>query len=541
LFQIPGVALEFSWFHDRSFMIEKLGRLVASRKVLLLWLIGPLLIAGLCQLVRVGQYLFFQGDSTFPESAVVQTALWAKASGQIYPNLNQSPFTPAPYGPLFYAGLTALAKAVGGDFERLLVTGRFIVFAAFLLLVVAAYRWERQRLTFAIALVAPALILAQIDFEAWNASVRPDLPALLAGFAAFYFLLTGPLSWRRLLFCGCLCGVAGLLKQSMIALPLAVLLYLLAKKEFRAALAFAAGTAAVGIAVLAPLALRHEPVLREMMLARYSPTSVFGALQLLRADFVAYPWQIVFLGLGVLGLLRMDPKLVPARPLIAVYFVLAWLTGFYTSMAPGANMNAFLEAWIVTAICAPFAVADLVEGWSLTPMTARLVIMLLWAGSMLIELNAWRTLMSIRPYAYGELAQAVRGRHVLSDIPYVTAHGSQPELLDPSVNHYLELAGQWSPQPVLQELQTGSFDYVVVGLSGNRARQWRGLTLFSTAILAGIERDYRPLCVAERFAVYVPHAHTVGDAAKQQFTKAGCKAPLDSDPPVELLGHQQPR
>jgi hypothetical protein len=215
LFQIPGVALEFSWFHDRSFMIEKLGRLVASRKVLLLWLIGPLLIAGLCQLVRAGQYLFFQGDSTFPEGAVVQTALWAKASGQIYPNLDQSPFTPAPYGPLFYAGLTALAK-VGGDFERLLVIGRVIVLAAFLLLAFAAYRWERRRLAFAIALVAPSLILAQIDFEAWNASVRPDLPALLAGFAAFYFLLNGPLSRRRLVLCGCLCGVAGLLKQSMI-------------------------------------------------------------------------------------------------------------------------------------------------------------------------------------------------------------------------------------------------------------------------------------------------------------------------------------
>jgi hypothetical protein len=522
-------------------MREKLGRLAASENILLLFLIAPLLIAGLCQITRAGQYLFLRGDSTFPESAVVQTALWAKATGHIYPGLDQSPYTPAPYGPLFYAGLTGLARMIGADFDRLLVAGRIIVLLAYVLLVFAAYRWVRRLLPSAIALVAPALILAQIDFEAWNASVRPDLPALLATFAAFYFLTTGPAAWRRLILCGCLCGVAGLLKQSLIALPLAVLFYLLAKRQFRAAMTFAGGAAAVGIVVLVPLFLRHEPVVREILLARYSPMSVIGALQLVKTDFVTHPGQIIVLGLGTLGLLRMDPKLAPIRPLIAVYFVLAWLTGFYTSMAPGANTNAFLEAWIVTAICAPFAVSDLAQSWSTTPMTARVVILLLWTGTMLVDLDSWRTVMSVRPSGYGALAQAVRGRRVLSDIPYVAAHSSQPELLDPSVNHYLELAGQWSPQPVLQELHRGGFDYAVVGLSGNRARQWRGLTIFSTSILAQIERDYRPLCVAERFAIYAPRSSAVADIAKTEFTKAGCRTRLPSDPAIELLGHPQPR
>ena len=139
----------------------------SSRKLFLLVVLGPLVIAGLCQLGKAGQYLFFRGDTTFPESAVVQTALWAKDSGRLYPALDQSPYTPAPYGPLFYATLTGFAKLGAGNLDRLLILSRLSALSAFLLLVFAAYRWgRRQMLAPAAALAGAALILSQIDFEA---------------------------------------------------------------------------------------------------------------------------------------------------------------------------------------------------------------------------------------------------------------------------------------------------------------------------------------------------------------------------------------
>jgi hypothetical protein len=511
-------------------MREKFDQLSSSRRFLLLLVLAPLFLAGLCQVAKAGHYLLYRGDSTFPESAVVQTALWSEASGRVYPGLEQSPYTPAPYGPLFYAGLTALAKLFHADFDHLLVYGRGVTFGAFLLLVFAGYLWGRRRgLAAGIALMGPALILAQIDFESWNASVRPDVPALLVCFAAFFALTTAPVTWRRALLAGILCGIAGLLKQSFIALPLAALFWLVTTRQRRAALAFLGGMVAVAIAVFAPLALRHEPFLREMLLARYSPISFSGALKLVETDFLNYPGQLAFLGLGVLGLLRMDPKAVPARPLIATYFCLAWLTNFYTSMAPGASMNAFLEAWVVTCVCASFAFQDLVENWERTAATARMMVLLLWLVIMAADLDWWRVLVSIRPPSeYATLAQAVRGRRVLSDLPYVSAHGVQPELLDPSVNHYLEIAGQWSPAPLLEELQSGRFDYVIVGLSEGRARQWRGLTLFSISILKQVDANYRPLCVAGRFAVYVPRSRAI-DYQTEDFKKAGCNAATASD------------
>src|SRR5262249_50056045 len=492
-------------------MTEKPDWSSSSGKLFLLLVLGPLFIAGLCQLTKAGQYLFFRGDTTFPESAVVQTALWAKDSGHLYPALDESPYTPAPYGPLFYLSLTGFAKLGAGNLDRLLVLARLLALSAFLLVVFAAYRWgRRQMLAPAAALAGAAFILSQIDFEAWNATARPDLIALLASFIAFFVLTTAPITMRRAVLAGCLCGIAGLLKQSYIALPIAAFLWLFFARQRRAALVFFGATAAVGAAGLLPLAFRHEPFAREMLLARYSPMSVGEAVRLLKADFLNYPGQIALLGLGALGLWRMNPEKVPARPMIITYFVLAWLTNFYTAMAPGASMNAFLEAWVVTSVCAGFAVLDLMENWEKTAATARGVIVLLWLTVMAVDLNLWRITVSVRPPSeYGKLAQAVTGRRVLSDIPYVSAHGARPELLDPSVNHYLEMAGHWSAQPVLRDLKAGNFDYVMVGLNGRHPRQWRGLTLFSTSILAQIDSAYRPICASDRLAVFVPRSRAV--------------------------------
>src|ERR1041384_4601986 len=106
--------------------------------LLLVVVLGPLLLAGIFQLVKAGGYLTQHGDSTFPESAVVQTGIWAHETGRIYPGLNEAPYTPAPYGPLFYVALAGLAKVVGGSFDRLVIAGRVLTFAGFLLVAVGA-------------------------------------------------------------------------------------------------------------------------------------------------------------------------------------------------------------------------------------------------------------------------------------------------------------------------------------------------------------------------------------------------------------------
>ncbi len=494
-------------------------------KLLLAALLGPLFLAGACQLGKGVTSLFAKGDNTFPESAVVQTAVWAKDSGRIYPALDTSPYTPAPYGPLFYLGLAVLAKAENINFDGLLVAGRAVSFAVYLLVLMAAYRWERRYMRAGIALLAPALILAQIDFVDWNVTVRPDLPAIGLTVAAFLFLTEKQMSWKHVIAAGVFCGLAGAVKQSFIALPIAAVLWLVWSRGVRWAAVFAVSAAAAGGIVVAILAAQHEPFLQEMLLARYSPTSAMGGLQLLKSDFLHYPLQIAIAGLAVMGLKWMPRhNQGDLRSLLILYFVLAWLVGFYTAMAPGANVNAFLEGWVVTALIAPFAVSPLAEHWSELYVAGRGLLIVMWLSLALVALEGWRVVLSVPPASSQRLAQLAVGRRVLTDFPYVAAHSSKPELMDPSVNHYLELARHWSSKPVLDEIENQEFDYVIVGESGGRPRSWRGLTLFSSSILRDVEKEYRLFCRADRFAVYVPGKRQLNPPADESaFQEAGCR------------------
>lgn len=489
-------------------------------------LLVPLLLAGVCQLFKAGQALSFRGDNTFPESAVVQTAEWSRDTGRLYPPLATSPYTPAPYGPLFYMTLSALARLSHLGFDQLMVTARGIVLVCFLLLPWIAYRWTRRAgASPALALAGSAMILAQIDFLDWNVTVRPDLPALTLTVGAFYVLTRPQLTPRILILAGVLCALAALFKQSFIALPFVTFLWLIVNRRWRHLPLFVIGGGVTALGILGYLQMHREPFLQEILLARYSPVSAFASVQLLKADLVHYPWQIVFAGLAVFGALWI-PKENSLRGFLMLYLLFAWLAGFYISMAPGANVNAFLEAWVMSSMLATLALERISESWASIPRAAEAALLASWIAVTLVSIEAWRIPMSAQPTViWTNLADLAQGRRVLSDFPYVSAHGVRPELLDPSVNHYLEIAGYWSPQPVLDEVHRQDFDLVLVGLNGGHLRQWRGLTIFSQTILRQVSADYRMACASDRFAVYVPTTRNVLDPrAQQRLYNLGCKA-----------------
>lgn len=496
-----------------------------SSKLLLTAVLAPLLLAGAMQLGKAARSVAASGDNTYPESAVVQTAIWAKTSGRIYPSLDSSPYTPAPYGPLFYVALTGLAKLGKFNFDSLLVAGRVVSLTFYMLIVIAAYLWDRRHMQRTLALLAPALILAQVDFVDWIVTVRPDLGALTLTMGALMLVSSQRPSWKNIAAAGLLCGFSGVIKQSYIALPLATVLWLLWSRRWKWACIFAGTTALAGGSVMTLLTLKHEPFLNEMLLARYSPLSFTAAVQLLKADMVQYPLQLVLLGLAFLGLQNLPAEEdFNFRRFMACYFALAWLMGFYTAMAPGASTNAFLESWILSALLAPLAFARIAKYWPTVPVGVRGLLLVLWLSIVIVTLDRWRVIFTGPNAGVQKLAQLAKGRRVLTDFPYVAAHSLQPEMLDPSVNHYLELGGHWSSQPVLNELRTRLFDYVIIGESNGAPRSWRGLTLFSASILREVEQDYQPLCQADRFMIYARRGEQFNIQTDSALLKgSGCK------------------
>jgi hypothetical protein len=154
----------------------------------------------------------------------------------------------------------------------------------------------------------------------------------------------------------------------------------------------------------------------------------------------------------------------------------------------------------------------------------RGLLLVLWLSIVIVTLDRWRVIFTGPNAGVQKLAQLAKGRRVLTDFPYVAAHSLQPEMLDPSVNHYLELGGHWSSQPVLNELRTRLFDYVIIGESNGAPRSWRGLTLFSASILREVEQDYQPLCQADRFMIYARRGEQFNIQTDSALLKgSGCK------------------
>jgi len=477
-------------------------------------------------------YLIFpyDGDNTYPESTLVRIGLWAAESGHVYPNLYSPPFTPATYGPLFYVSLAGLAKTGSLDFLGLLRVGRLAVFACFLVVVVVAYLWcRRAGLRPALALLSSAFILSQYDFVEWNMSVRPDAIALALDLLAIYFISRAEFPSLADAVCGGLClGLAVLFKQSYAAAALAVGLWLLFHLKIQR-LAVVVAAAILPVATVFGLLLhRHEPVVQEAALFRNTKIILSSGISLLKNDFQTFPSQGILLVLALVGIWVVLGESPIRGRLLGIYFLVAWGVAIPLSAAPGSSTNAFLEVWAIAALLLPFAVKKLLEDWPSASSFFRATLLLLLLWDFGLGLNAWRTQLSIgkRP-GFGEVARALKGREYLSDNSFLAAQAKTPQILDPSVNHYLELAGRWSPQPIIDELNQQTFDVVALGLDKGHLLQWRGYTLFSPSILQAVKQNYELSCLTPRLAVLTPRSDPRRNREKTlaQLSEVACRAP----------------
>ena len=495
---------------------------------LLALLIGSTLLGTVFGLWKVWMIFGYDGDNTYPESTIVRIALWAAHTGHLFPKLDASPFTPAPYGPLLYLSLAGIARLGSLDFLGLLRMGRELVFACFLLTAWVAYRWSRRAgLRPFLALLSSTFILSQYDFAEWNVSVRPDAIALFLDLLAIYFISRAEFPSVADAILGGLClGFAVLFKQSYSAAALAIGLWLLFHVRIRQLII-------VSVAAMLPVAttfglllLRHEPVFQEAALFRSSIVNPASGLALLKKDLLQFPSQGILLSLGLLGLwVALTESPIRAR-LLGIYWLLACCVAISLSTGPGSSTNAFLEIWTIAALLVPFAVRKMMVDWSTASpvLRAALLLLLLWTFG--LGLEAWRTQVALgRRQGFKGVAWALEGREYLSDNSYLAVQAKTPVLLDPSVNHYLELAGRWSPQPVIDELNNQNYDVVVLGLDKGRLLQWRGYTLFSPAVLRGIQQTYEVSCLTERLAVMTPRSdpHHNREQLLARLSQAGCR------------------
>jgi hypothetical protein len=501
------------------------------------WLLGMLL--ALCLLGsalsahRQVQWLFHQGDNSYPESAVVQVGLWAEQTGRLYPAIAVAPFTPAPYGPLLYLSVAAVARLSSSDYAGVVVLLRAIMFSVLLGLCLVVYLCSRRTQTRALfALIAATLLLAQSQFFPWSVTVRADVPAILFSVLALLFVLKDDSATTAFaVAAGASVAFALLFKHTFVAAPAAICVWLLWRRDYiRLVTVLVTAFVTVG-GLIGWLMARGEPVLRELFILAHPPMSLRSEVGLIKDSFRTDPGQWAVLALALIGLRAAQRKREPGPVLVALYFVLALAVALLTLMQPGGDLNYLLEPMVAGVLLVPLGLSELVDNWLATPNVVRAFVLLMLGALLITGVDRWREIPP--PRSTSAFASLFNHNRVLTTSPYLAVHSREPQVLDPYLNTILEATGRWSPDALLRAIRNEDYDYIVMYLKDGTVTAYRGYPFFSNSIQHEIKAHYEPFCAFEGdVSVLIPRGQASNQTRERQaIAAAGCvpAGPVSAD------------
>ena len=437
-------------------------------------------------------------DTTYPEASLVQIGLWAAQSGHLYPSLADPPFTPAPHGPAYYELLRLLATPFPRDFQALAVKARLISLLAFTLMCFElALISQRLGMSRWISAIPALLVFTNAEFYPWAATTRPDVMALLMNATGILlFTWHKDISFKRIMVAGLFAGSAVVFKQSMAAAGLAIAVTCLLYRRWKELAVFCVSAAAIPVAVIASSALQHEPVFEELFLMRYVAKDLHSELWRLADLFSDNPWLVLLVVAGMWGgLIIWKANSLQSRVLV-LYCGFAWAIGLTTMLNVGANTNYLLEGWLALAMLAAFAVEEIRRRWGELSEAIRYALLALLLSSTCWQASETFSLKLELSDLDPNVLELVQGKRVFSDVPYVAAHGIDPEFLDAYTSNHLEIRHMWSPISLLDEIQRRRFDLVILYYVGGKlGRPFRGYYCLSSDIQNAIETHYKPQCV----------------------------------------------
>ena len=494
-----------------------------------------LLTGTLCITVGTGLGLASFRDVAYPDSATLLKIREFVRSGHMYSDINRPPYHLALYGPLTYVLLAipyGLAQSLGVSpqiFVRLGIIGALS--CCVLLIFLVSKRLFSSR---PIAWLSVVFSLSALPLAIWTAQIRGDFLGLAFSLLAIYLFLLKE-GRPQSIGAAISAGIAVLVKQTFLAVPIAIICWLAYSRKYKQAAAWAlcfAFTVAGGYGIVwlrEPLLVQHLAAVRHPIFEyRYALAIIWHA--------VAQP-VTPFAVLGGALVLR---KRIPEQVFLVIYCVVAWGMAILTIPQVGGNINYFWEPLLASAVLAGLGLYELQRKQDQTPLlvTAMLVFLLLRASLPMLRqeldyLGKCYTNFSdfqARKTKWEAFASAVSGRRLLSTIPDVTALSTIPEIPDPYLNATLELRGQWNSAPVLAQMDADVFDLIVVdkGEAQFENGDFRGVRSWSDAMWSTLKRTYAPVCVFEDMEVWLPHRAS-GDILPK-LEAIGCAA--EAKPPA---------
>ena len=444
-------------------------------------------------------------DTTSPESAIVQTSRWESLSGRLYPPLDAPPYTPTPYGPLFYSLLAGVGRVCKGDIFEIRLLLRSIVFGSYVVGGLMGYLLGRNAgASRNAAVLAAAAIWAAPQLLFWNVSARPDLPGLALCLSGIWVISRRALpTFGEVILSGICCAGAILVKQSFVAAPLAIALLFVLRRSYRNFAVFAASGLLAGLSVIGYLTLRGEPVITRMLLIGHSPLAVHSGASILFATLSVGLAVLVVAG-GVGGFLSaLGSTSHWQLHLLACYFLLSLLVAILTLLQVGSDVNYLFEFWTIASVLSISMLPQAEALWVAASKPIRI------AAAIGLLLLARQTLFEIRhpapmiEYNFDKLHDL----HILSTNPSLTIQGKDPELLDPFLTTILEQQHVWSASGILGEINREEFDVVLI--NHGESFDYHGQPRLSVAVLQSLARSYQPLCHTSTMLVMRPRNRPV--------------------------------
>lgn len=419
-------------------------------------------------LVGTKRYLPVTGENVYPESAGVLVAQrWAQSS-PLYLDYRQPPYLITAFPPLWYAVLLGGVKVGFSSLDALTLFGRIVTLVSLLGIAALAYLWNRRLgLSPMLAILAAAFYLSFPNLIPWAVTARPDFPALFLCFLAIYWAAFGRGNISTSL-AAISAALGFLMRHNAVAAPVAIVLWLLKTRRWKhAALFCSVWAAVVGVTLLPFERSSHELVQLNLSGAKFGPFA-FTYIREVLSKLLEAPGQgfvVALLALGGFGLLESWKQRDQRNGLLTIYVVVSLGFAILGSAAAGAGVNHYLEPALALAVLIPAGMAGLRESWStesaLAPFTVLIVTLLL-----LPSLDAQRSdLKHNLPEDLRRVLPLMENKRVFTDIPYLAARTSTPQLPDLASLINTERKGGWtgwSSAKIVEDFREKKYDLVIL-------------------------------------------------------------------------------
>ncbi len=466
-------------------------------------------------------------DAGYPDSATLLRVSQVVHEHHIYYPGDRPPYFISIYGPLTYVYFAMpchLALSLGASPQTFL---RLAVLLAVFVCIACVYFIGRKLYgSRGVALLCALFAVSAYPMASWTVQFRPDFLALACSLAAMLWFLATREKHVPVLS-AIVAGIALLFKQTFIAAPVAIVGWLLYRRRYRDAILWAAIAVLTAIAGNA-IAYLHDPYMAQTVADLRHPVLEFrGALSIV---WLAVRQPVVpFMCIGALFAWR-ERERAPERLLLLFYTVSAWAVAVLTIPQAGGNINYFFEPLMVSGVLAALGLIELQRHSVRNPLLACLAVcVLLWPGlrpafkGIHYDYDEAKRIPA-RKAQWQKFVEAASGRLLLSTHPDVTILSRHPEIPDGFLNDVLEKSGRWRPGPVLDEMNAGTYDMIVItkGQADDPEQvKHRNLHQWDSDMWAALKQHYTKTCTFDVFEVWSPKA-TARSSPTVDYASFGC-------------------